>query len=195
MPETTEGLGRLGGPEGNELLTTVTAVVLVVLLAALGITIVDMGGLLRVHMVLGMVLIPPVLLKLASTGYRFVRYYTGSEPYRAKGPPLLALRLLAPLLVVATLVVFTTGVVLLADEHKAGSLLEIHKVSFIVWGVVFGVHFLAYAPRVARAFAGYRAETQSVPGVGLRATLVATAIGAGAALAVALLPAIQSWEA
>ena len=46
-----------------------------------------MGGLVSAHMFIGMVLIPPVLLKLASTGYRFVRYYTGSQAYRAKGPP------------------------------------------------------------------------------------------------------------
>jgi hypothetical protein len=86
----------VGGPDGNEILTTATAVVLPVLLAALGITITDMGGLVRWHMILGMLLIPPVLLKLASTGYRFMRYYRRSAPYRAKGPPLPALRVLAP---------------------------------------------------------------------------------------------------
>ena len=35
---------------------------------------------------IGMVLIPPVALKLGSTGYRFARYYLGSPVYRAKGP-------------------------------------------------------------------------------------------------------------
>jgi hypothetical protein len=194
-PQTIEGRGRLGGPEGNELLTVATAAVLVALLLALGVTIIDMGGLVRPHMVLGMLLIPPVLLKLASTGYRFARYYGGSAPYRTKGPPRLALRLLAPLLVVATLVVFVTGVILLVDGHKVGGLLEIHKVSFIVWGVLFGVHFLAYLPLVARSLAGYRSEARSVPGAGLRATLVAAAIGAGAALAVVLIPTIDNWQA
>src|SRR6266550_4435588 len=90
---------RFGGVEGNEILTSATAVALTVLLVTEGVTIVHMGGLLSAHMFIGMVLIPPVLLKLASTGYRFVRYYTGSCAYRAKGPPPLALRLLAPALV------------------------------------------------------------------------------------------------
>ena len=64
---------RWGGPAGNELLTSAAAVVLTVLLVAEGITIVRMGGLVTVHMFVGMVLIPPVLLTLASTGLRAKR--------------------------------------------------------------------------------------------------------------------------
>ena len=76
---------RLGGTEGNEILTSASAVLLTVLLIAEGLTIVHMGGLVNAHMFIGMVLIGPVVLKLASTGYRFVRYYTGSRAYRAVG--------------------------------------------------------------------------------------------------------------
>jgi hypothetical protein len=185
---------RSGGPEGNELLTVAAATVLFLLLAALGVTVIDMGGLERLHMILGVLLIPPVLLKLASTGYRFVRYYTGSRPYRLKGPPLLALRILAPPLVLTTIVVFVTGILLLADGHKAGALLEVHKVSFIVWLALFGVHVLAYAQRVLRALPAYWHSGEAVPGMGLRAILVAASVGAGAALTVSLLPAIDAWQ-
>ncbi len=76
-------------------------------------------------MFIGMLVIGPVALKLASTGYRVVRYYAGSRPYRGKGPPLTALRLLAPLLVVSTVAVFATGVVLLAGSLAAGLLLAL----------------------------------------------------------------------
>jgi hypothetical protein len=187
---------RLGGPAGNELLTLATAAVLVVLLVAIGVTVIDMGGLRNAHMVLGLLLIPPVLLKMASTGYRFVRYYTNSQPYRAKGPPLLPMRVLAPVLVVTTVVMFTTGVVLMADGRKVAWLLELHKVSFIAWGVVFGIHFLVYVPRV---WASLRhdwgaARRAAVPGAGARATLVSLALGAGAGLAVVLLPTIHAWH-
>ena len=58
-----------------------------------------LGGLRAEHMFIGLVLIPPVLLKLGSTGYRFVRYYAGAPAYREKGPPRPLLRLLAPVLV------------------------------------------------------------------------------------------------
>jgi hypothetical protein len=186
--------GRFGGTEGNELLTILAAAVLTVLLAAEGITVVHMGGLVSVHMAIGLALIPPLLLKLASTGYRFVRYYMGSRRYRAKGPPRLPLRLLAPLLILTTLAVFISGVVLLAAGHKAGALLEIHKVSFIVWGVLFGLHFLAYVPALARSLASAWRDAPNVPGAGLRALLTAAAVGAGAALALSLLSVINSWR-
>ena len=55
-------LDRFGGTEGNEALTLSTALVLIALLAAEGITIVHMRGLVGAHMFIGMVLIPPVLL-------------------------------------------------------------------------------------------------------------------------------------
>jgi hypothetical protein len=183
-----------GGTEGNALLTSATAVLLTSLLVAEGVTVVHMRGLVGAHMFIGLVLIPPVLLKLASTGYRFLRYYGGSRVYREKGPPRLALRLLAPVLVAATIAVLASGVLLLAAEHKSGTLLEVHKVSFIVWGVVFGVHFLAYVPRVVRSLSTAWSATPRVPGTGLRGMLLAAAAGGGVALAVALLPAIDSWH-
>src|SRR6201995_6094927 len=81
--------GLFGGTEGNELLTSAAAVVLVVLLVAEGITIVHMRGLLSAHMFIGLVLIPPVMVKLGSTGYRMGGYYVGARAYRLKGPPVL----------------------------------------------------------------------------------------------------------
>jgi hypothetical protein len=71
--------------------------VLLILLAVLGVTILRIGQLISVHLFLGLLLIGPVGLKMASTGYRFVRYYTGSPTYRRKGPPETWLRMLAPL--------------------------------------------------------------------------------------------------
>lgn len=102
-------------------------------------------------MVIGMVLIPPVLVKHGSTGYRFVRYYAGARLYREKGPPLLALRLLAPVLVISTLVVFATGVALLLVGHRSEVLGLLHKASFILWGACFAAHLLSYLPRVWRS--------------------------------------------
>jgi len=170
--------------------------VLVVLLVAEGITIVHMQGLLSVHMFIGLVLIPPVLLKLASTGYRMASYYAGSRAYRAKGPPLLPLRLMAPVLVASILAVLASGVLLLAAGHRSGAVLTIHKASSIVFGVVLAVHLLAYVPRVVRsARDDWRAaRRQAVPGAGARAMLVAAAVGGGAALALALLPTITAYS-
>ena len=196
-PAAVERPGRLGGTYGNELLTSATAAVLTALLLAEGVTVVRMQGLVGTHMFIGLALIPPIVLKLASTGYRFVRYYTGNRAYTAKGPPQLPLRVLAPVLVAATIALFTTGVLLLAAGHKSGALIEIHKVSFIVWGALFAVHFLAYGPRVVRSLGTALRATRgkAVAGAGIRGMLVAGALGGGVALAAALLPAIDSWRA
>ena len=188
--------GHFGGTEGNEILTSATAVVLTGLLAVEGYTVVDMRGLVSLHMFIGLVLIGPVLLKLASTGYRFARYYSGSRAYRTKGPPLMTLRLMAPVLVASTIAVLVTGVLLLAAGHKSDTLLMLHKVSFIVFAVVFAVHFLAYVPRVARSLRTDwgAARREAVPGAGLRAMLLAAALGGGCALALALLSVFDGWH-
>ena len=182
--------------DGNEILTSAAATVLVILLVVEGVTLLRLGPLLGTHMFVGLMLIPPVALKLGSTGYRFVRYYTGSAAYRDKGPPLLPLRMLAPVLVAATACVLATGVWLMLLGHKSDQVLMLHKVSFIVWAIVFGIHFLAYVPRVLRSLRSDwgAARRRDVPGASWRGLLVAGALAAGLALAVALLPSIGAWH-
>jgi len=125
---------------------------------------------------------------LASTGYRFARYYARSRPYRAKGPPLLPLRMLGPVLVVTTVLVFGSGVWLMVLGHRSDTVLELHKVSFIVWGVILGVHFLAHLPAMLRAL-----RPSGVPGASVRALLVAASLGAGVALALSVLSLIAGF--
>jgi hypothetical protein len=187
---------RLGGTEGNEILTSATAVVLTALLIAEGVTILLIGDLLSAHMFIGMALIPPVLLKLGSTGYRFARYYTGARVYREKGPPPLLLRALAPLLVLTTLIVFATGVVLLVSGHRSDLVFNLHKVGFIVWCGCFGVHFLAHLPETARTLRmGWtRSGRRRVPGAELRLGLLIASLGGGLALALAVLSLITGWH-
>jgi hypothetical protein len=189
---------RLAGIEVNELLTSSAAVLLVILLSAEGITLLNLDRLLGAHMFIGLMLIGPVALKLASTGYRFVRYYTGAPVYVAKGPPHLALRALAPLLVATTVMIFVTGVWLLVLGHHSDQVLMLHKVAFIVWSGVFAVHFLAYAPRAARSLRGAWATSPSrrphMPGRSVTALLLATSLCAGLVLALMLLPHIGAWH-
>lgn len=149
------GIRRLtgGGTEGNERLTVLTGLVLIVVFAALGITILRIGQLLWLHFFLGLLLLGPVALKLASTGYRFVRYYTRNQRYRVKGPPPPILRLMAPALVGLTLVVFASGIVLMfigPSSSLRNDVFLVHKVSFILWVVLFGLHILGHLPEVFR---------------------------------------------
>ena len=89
-----------------------------------------------------------------------------------------------------------TGVLLLVAGHKSDTLLLLHKATFIAFGVVFAVHFLAYAPRVARSLRTDwgAARREAVPGAGLRGMLLAAALGGGCALALALLAVINAWH-
>lgn len=170
----------------NERLTAATGAVLIVLLAALGITILSIGQLIWWHFLLGMLLIPPLLLKLASTGWRFVRYYSGADEYVRRGAPQLALRLLAPLLVLSTLAVFGTGVALLVVGPAGGILVGLHKASFIVWFFVTAVHVLAYARRLLP-------PAVPVPGARARRLLLGLTIVAGVVLAAATVHFAHPW--
>jgi hypothetical protein len=173
-----------GGSEGNEQLTAVVGTLLVVLLAAEGATLLDLRGLLTVHAFVGMLLIPVVVLKLASTGWRMARYYLRGEEYVRRGPPHLFLRaLVAPLMVVSTIVVFGTGVLLLALGQAHGTLVGLHKASFIVWLGMTGVHVLARLPRVMGAL------RRRTAGTAQRLVLAGGAVFAGLALATLTLPA------
>ena len=196
MSTVTRQKDRLGGTAGNEQLTSLTGAVLTVLLLAEGVTILRMGDLRSEHMFIGLVLIGPVLLKLASTGYRFVRYYTGARLYREKGPPALPLRVIAPFLVLTTVVIFASGVGLLIAGHHSDTLLLLHKAGFIAWGAFFGVHFLAHLPGVARSLgAGWSAaRAERASGSGLRGALLAASLCGGVGLAFALLSQIEGWH-
>jgi len=193
-------LARLlsGGTAGNEQLTAATAVVLLAMLAALGITIVRIGGLLNVHMFLGMALIGPVVLKMASTGYRFVRYYTSNPRYRAKGPPPMAMRMIAPIVVISTVVVFASGVALLfAGPGSRGTLTPLHKASFVVWLAFTGFHVLGHLAELPgalrRDLASRRPWDDGGAGRGARALSLAGAIVGGLVLALLVESQFGAW--
>ena len=181
------------GPEGNERLTAASGAVLFLLLFAEGVTILFIRPLLSAHVFIGMLLIPPVALKLGSTGWRFYRYYTGRSEYLAKGPPLLPLRLLAPLVVASTVAVFGTGVALLAlGPSGRGLVLGLHKASFVVWLAATGIHVLAYVGRVPRlALADWR--PRAAPGSFARRTLLAGTLVAGTILALTTVQYAHPW--
>ncbi|MGI8420751.1 MAG: hypothetical protein ACR2MU_00560 [Gaiellaceae bacterium] len=183
------------GAEGNARLTATTGAVLLVLLAVEGVTILFLGPLLPEHIFVGMLLIPPVLLKLASTGWRFVRYYAGSRAYVAKGPPHSFMRMLAPLVVAATASVFVTGValLLLGPQSGRGLVLGLHKVSFIVWIAVTGVHVLVYAVRLPRLIAADSWRGERGGGSLLRRSAIAATLVAGVTLAAATYPLAGPW--
>lgn len=176
-----------GGVAANERLTSLTGALLLVLLALMGITVLSVRELLPQHFFLGFLLIPPLALKLATTGYRFVRYYMGDPPYRLAGPPPLLLRLIGPLVVLSTIAVFVTGVELWFFGLRFGSVwVEAHKLSFMAWLPLIGVHVLGHLGETGDAAAS-EVSSAPAPGASARRSMVVGSLVAGVAIAIASL--------
>lgn len=176
--------------EANSRLTAGTGALIFVLLAAEGVTVLRVQGLLSAHVFIGMLLVPPLVVKMSSTTWRFYRYYTGSPAYRRKGPPPMLLRLLGPLVVVLTVVLFASGIALvLAPGSYRGQLLTIHKASFILWFGAMTIHVLGHLVETARlAPADWARRTaRDVSGAGARRWLLVSSVAAGLVLGAVML--------
>ncbi len=185
---------RTGGSEGNRRLTGAAAALLLVLLAAEGATLIAIRPLVSAHVFIGMLLLPLVGLKLATTGYRFVRYYTGHRAYLADGPPHPLLRVLGPVVVLATAALFASGVALIVLGPQGGAVLGLHKASFVVWLAAMSAHVLAHVLRVPRLAAADWREDEPLPGSSLRRWLLAGSLVAGLILAVATVHLAGPWH-
>ena len=177
------------GVEANARLTGGTAAVLLVLLAIEGVTVLRIGPLLTLHVIVGLLLVPPILLKIGSTTWRFARYYRGDPAYRQKGPPHPVLRVLGPFVVVLTLLLFASGIALLLDPNGLGGhLLLIHRASFFVWLAATTVHVLGHLIETGRlAPRDWMPRTRrQVPGAGTRQLTIVASLVVGAVLAALL---------
>ena len=185
---------RAGGSEGNRRLTGATAAVLLVLLAAEGVTLLAIRPLVSAHVFIGMLLLPPVALKLASTGHRFVRYYTGHGAYRADGPPHPLLRLLGPVVVLATVGALRErrG----SRRARPGGRRRAGPPQGELRRVVrrHGAHVLAHVLRVPRLASADWRRHEALPGAALRRWLLAGSLVAGLILAVATVHLAGPWH-
>ena len=168
-----------GGSDGNEQLTAIVATLLLVLLAIEGATLLNLQSLLTVHAFVGMLLIPVVALKLASTGWRMVRYYLRGEEYVRRGPPHAAVRML----VAPTVVLLATGVALLALDQTHGTIVGLHKASFFVSLGAMSLHVLTRGLKLVPTL------RRRLAGTALRLGLVGASLAAGLVLATLTLPA------
>ncbi len=188
---------RRDGVAANSRITGSAAALLLVLLAVEGATIPFIGQLIGPHMFVGMLLIPPVALKLASTAYRFARYYAGSPAYVQKGPPALLLRLLGPVVVLTSVMLFATGVALLFAGPPSNTLKLAHKASFILWFGAMAIHVLGHiieVPALAapdwRSHGGREAQ---LAGWGGRRLILVGSLVLGLVLALATISAGSAW--
>jgi hypothetical protein len=201
-------IGRTSGPAGNAQLTAWTGLLLLVLIAVELVTLIDIRGLLGWHVVVGVLLAAVATLKIASTTWRFLRYYTGDRPYTQAGPPPTLLRILGPLVIAATIGVLGSGVWLILVGAHSGrqplvtllgqriDLLWIHQGLFVVFAVVAGLHVLARLVPAVVLTTGriHRANGDGrLRGWGPRVAILVATLVAGALAAALILPAAASW--
>jgi hypothetical protein len=200
-------IGRTAGPAGNAQLTAWTGLLLLALAVVELVTLIDVRGLLSWHVVVGVLLTAVAILKIASAGWRFLRYYGRNRPYRQAGPPPMLLRILGPLVIVGTVAVLGTGLWLIAVGPESGrttlvtllgqriDLLSLHQASFIVFAVAAGLHLLArFVPAVVLATERGHRDDGRLRGRGPRIAVLVAALVAGALAAALILPAAAPWR-
>src|SRR6184192_2060649 len=156
---------------GNERMTALAGAVLLVLILVELVSAAILHTLLSIHVFVGVLLVGPLVVKLGSTFWRFLRYYTGSPAFVHRGPPHLALRVMAPLLIATTLVVIGSGIgLVVTGPRSAGPLLPLHGLSVLVWLPLIAIHVFAYIWRVPRLVANdwSKQAAEQAPGRGLR---------------------------
>jgi hypothetical protein len=182
-------------------LTSLLGVALFVLLAVEGVSVPFTGQLLTWHVVVGIMLIPLMSAKIIVTSYRFVLYYSRRVDFKKAGPPWMPLRILGPLLIVATVVMMTSGVALVVVGPSAtseGLWFAIHRDSFIAWFIFMAVHVLAYVLRASsvslRDLRRLRSTTAEVTqDTWYRVMIVVVVLGIGIGLSSRFGPMIHVW--
>ncbi len=196
VPSESTGSSRRVRAVGR--LLAMLGVVLFLGLAVEGVTIVFIGQTIAIHVVLGMILLPIILYKILIATYRFSMYYLGARDFKRAGPPELLLRIVAPLLVVTTLLVIATGIILVYTRPGTSSAsywLVIHRDTFIAWFVFCALHVLAYVRRAMGTGSEDLRHSRYhwLLGRSGRLVSIAIALGMGVVLAVAVLPAASTW--
>jgi magnesium-transporting ATPase (P-type) len=167
---------------GNLILTSHAGLVILFFLVLLYFTGLEFTPLRGVHFGLGFALIPILLVKLGSTGWRAVNYYFDRDPYRAAGPPWLLPRIMALPLTACAIAATISGVVLWAEGTDRGTWATVHIYSVISLAVVVVVHLVIYTRKAFRASTRSLEQTKTTKQerVMVWALLVALVVGSAA---------------
>ena len=167
---------------GNLILTSHAGLVILFFLVLLYFTGLEFTPLRVVHFGLGFALIPILLVKLGSTGWRAVNYYFDRDPYRAAGPPWLLPRIMALPLTACAVAATISGVVLWATGTDRGTWATIHIYSVLSLAVVVVVHLAIYTRKAFRASSRSLEQTKTTQQerIMVWALLVALVVGSAA---------------
>jgi hypothetical protein len=149
-----------------------------------GLAVVALSGLLfrnfwQLHYIAGLSLIPLLLVKLGSTTYRARSYYRRRAVYRAAGAPEWVGRLLAPALIVSTIIAMATGIWMWSQHSEAQPWAKLHVLSVLAMGACVGLHLLLRTPVSLQAVArdGVAPLRHNLPRIRIALVGIALAIG------------------
>ncbi len=188
--------GKQWAVVGNERMTAYAGAILLILLLVELVSAVNLHALLSVHVFIGVMLSGPLVVKIGSTGYRFLRYYTRSPAFVRKGPPHLGLRILSPILLVTTLVVIASGIgLVMTKPSQNGLFFRIHVISVLVWVPMIAIHLIAHIGKVPNLIAGDLRKKTTEQSLGRRTRLGINLGGLilGMIAAVMMLPVAAPW--
>jgi hypothetical protein len=189
--EDTEGTAAAG----NARLTGSTGLVLLLLFAVqVGTVVIGVKTHVTLHVFVGLLLVPPLLTKIASVARRFIGYYRHERAYQRRGAPPLPLRVLGPVLLGTTLLLFITGI----TEFLAPTVVvsKIHDVSAYLWLVLVLAHLAGHGRDIRRtAIRDWLPRARAaVPGAALRQAAILASLAAGLALALALVSHVGTFH-
>lgn len=198
---TPNGTGVKSPAEANARLTAATSAVLLVLCCVeVGTVLIGVKSHLTLHVMIGLTVVPPLAVKITSVSWRFIRYYRHDPEYLRKGPPVPLLRILGPALLLATLVLFVSGMTLLlapsAFGGQHGIMFKVHDLSFYVWMLLIVAHLAGHARdllHLAPRDWGRRTRA-AVPGALVRQSIMLAALAAALALALSLVGHVGTFQ-
>ncbi|MFD1676365.1 hypothetical protein [Alicyclobacillus fodiniaquatilis] len=181
----------------NERMTAIAGTILFILIVTQLIITANLHALLSVHIFVGVLLSGPIVIKMFSTGFKFVRYYTRNPIFVKSGTPNIWLRLLAPFLVLMTLLVFISGfsLAIIGPTHM-GLFFTIHAASVAIWLPLVAVHIYAHIRRATRVtFSDLRQHTSfRVKGRNGRLGINLAGLIMGAIAAMVMIPVSETWD-
>ena len=173
------------GVRSNLRLTAVVGLAMLVPLVVVSLSGLSFDQFWRVHYFAGFLLVPLLLVKLGSTGWRMARYYLGDPRYREAGPPRPLLRVLAPVLVVSTVVVFVSGIVMWFAHSRLQPWSTLHTDAAVVFAISGSIHVLAYLRRAGTETAAELSRRrEAIPPRARRRGAVVATLAVGVVLAV-----------
>ncbi len=152
------------------------------------------------HIGVGLVAVPLLVGKLTYSSLRFIGFYRGDERYRRAGVPWFPLRVLAPFLIVTTVLVIGSGVELDVagpTSFSATFLAPAHFLLSVVWFLLMAFHVVAYFNRAARSTikdVTVRLTKSRPTSSRLRVTIFVVTLTIGIVLATQFQEPIRRWE-